>query len=279
MSARALVLVALGLSLAACSLITSLDGLAGGRVGPTDGGDGAMTDGAVVTTVDSSAGADASDGGDGAAGPLPFCASRGPSTFCDDFDGLPLATNWSELVGGITVDGTNVLTKPNALLSLVTTPSSCKFVQAGRSFTAPGKKASTRFAFRVGETGGGFAHFFGYIKLEHATDACALLLAQFDGQTAIMAQGKLDTASEFNDFFNFTTNAKVATWHVMKVDIDGTVSPPTMRAELDGVIALPVSPLPKCNWDGRSHLYLGMHCTSKTGVARFDDVEIQTQGN
>jgi hypothetical protein len=106
--------------------------------GPTDAG----------TSGPSDAGADVgAGGGDGGS----FCAvEAGTHTFCDDFDGLPLASKWSSIDqaggGSAAVDSSKSVSPPNSFASVA--PISATVATSGRvveAFTQSASKVVVAF--------------------------------------------------------------------------------------------------------------------------------------
>jgi hypothetical protein len=96
---------------ASCSLLTSVDGLAG--VDPTDAGPDAL----VATEGGSEGGS--SDGGDG--GATSFCATQGDARLCEDFDEAPLpgAFDGRSAAGATAMLDSTLSASPRSSLSVI----------------------------------------------------------------------------------------------------------------------------------------------------------------
>jgi hypothetical protein len=176
----ALALTAIASSGAACSFVTSFDGLAAGGndAAPADNGTfGGSDAGESVTTADGAAdasvappddagaapGADASDaaatlpvdaaseGGTADAGA--YCAALDPAPlFCDDFDETPLKTPWDQVtgVGGTVALGTKVFTSPPFSMLVTSTAGAAAIDLAGyKSFTGAATKKTYTLSFEL----------------------------------------------------------------------------------------------------------------------------------
>jgi hypothetical protein len=135
-----------------CSALASFDGLAGdsassdGGPGPGASADGttgadSATRGDANTSPDSNTGNDAGAGGEASSDagrdsggdaamttdgttPLGFCAKNPSHTFCDDFDEVPLATNWTKEVhnGSVALDTISFTSPPYGVVAASPTP-------------------------------------------------------------------------------------------------------------------------------------------------------------
>jgi hypothetical protein len=158
---------------AACSLVTSLDGLTGGSGG---GPDSSAGDDAAASNADGNVGVNPGDDGaplgdDGAPGDdggaqgfdagdaAPFCASQSPApTFCDDFDENPLdaaafTAPWDQVTqtgGSVVRSGGIVTSPPLAMLSTATSPVTQSIdLAAYKVFPALTKLSDLNLAFDV----------------------------------------------------------------------------------------------------------------------------------
>gem|GEM_PF-5583581 len=275
---RTVVVAAVALALGACSLAVSTSGLTGGAPdAPT--GDGGSAAEASIVAEGGMGGPDARV--DAAEASVPFCASRPGALFCDDFDGSPPATVWEYGLADATTPTLDALafSAPRSLRSRLAEAGDCRYSHVGKPLVIPGRRVVMRFAVRLGDQAGAFPNgqFYANLRLEHPTDTCQLLFLHDPSPalSRIMVQGFMGTPAAFEEFHAFGRALDTGTWHVVELTADGTGPDVTMRVDMDGTSVLPTTTLTRCAWDGKTVVEVGLHCASKPGELRIDDVEVR----
>jgi hypothetical protein len=147
------VAVAVGLSLAGCSLLTSLDGLSGGAAPsaiPPEGSADAMT-AADVGASEAASPLDSGDSGEG--GPIDPCAG---AVLCDHFERDQVQGDWATIFGdngGTAVLDTTTFTSPTKSLALHVPPAdggNIPHAQLGSASYAGVAHARVSFSMKIG---------------------------------------------------------------------------------------------------------------------------------
>lgn len=273
--------LALALSATHCSLLTSVDGLAGGAAPDASGagdsgsidasgadGDAALSDGAVDASP---------DGGR-------YCATS-TATLCDDFDDEGPFAKWSSVevgAGAVVVrDRAQSVSSPSSLLT--STPASPDSVPAYLRYTTPTPVRRVRVAYdlRVDARDSLTAYVeVGYIRFGASKGTHAFYFRLGAGpQSSFAVEAYLPDGGIPQNNVALTGDSSFANWTRVAIDYD-LRSPPHVSVSIDGKPAGDV-PLDASQFTpdvARIDLgvgYLG-HPTSDAWKLRYDNVTIDT---
>jgi hypothetical protein len=289
-SRRALSVLAIGVggALAACSLVTSLDGLTGGP----------STDAAVDAPVDDAAldsHADAplpiTDGGTDAtdADAGPWCA-RHPSQFCVDFDQPPsISARWDTIfypsndaaAATIALDGVTFVSGPSSALVKLPMGGSCRF--AGLEYVVPGSAKEVHFAYDVRMTDA-TPHQGTVLDFAYPNWDCNYFIAQSNtGSTYLYEQSYAPGTERSAMTHTFKTAVVPGVWSRIEVDFVLDSNPTSLSVKLDGdLVVTPIPVLADCRPSLTSvpkalALRVGFHCQGNAVELRHDNVTLDVR--
>jgi hypothetical protein len=293
MSRRTLAVIAIGVggALAACSLVTSVDGLTGGSAADASldslVGDAAQPDSSADAPPVVDGGTDATDADAG-----PWCA-RHPSQFCVDFDQPNTITGrWDSIhfpfndagAATIALDGVTFVSGPSS--AIVKLPkdnaNNCRF--AGLEHLVPGSAKEVRLGYDIRLTDA-TAHQGTLLDFSYPGWDCNYFIAQSNtGSTYLYEQSYDGNVGErMGATHTFKTPLVVAAWSRVEVDIvlDSTLT--SVSVKLDGnQVVDPVPVLADCRPSLTSlptqvYLRVGFHCQGDPVELRHDNVTLDVR--
>jgi hypothetical protein len=279
--------LAIGLALAAtqCSLLTSVDGLAGGAASPdaADARDSSVIDASLVD-----ADAAALDGAvEAAADGGRYCASS-TSAFCEDFDDEGPFVKWtsSEIGAGGSVarDRAAALSAPNSLLT--TSAASPSSIPAYLRLTTPAVVHRVRIAYdlRVEARDPQTAYAeVGYIRFGPVDSVHAFYMRLYGGASqgsSFTAEAYLPDGGIPQNNVDLAGNPQFSSWTRVAVDYDLRAAP-HVSVSVDGVLA-GTTPLDASTFPAdvaRIEVGIGYtgHPTSAAWKLRYDNVTVETE--
>jgi hypothetical protein len=224
----------------ACSVLVSTSGLAGGAA---DEGDGGPSTDAPLDRTATESGSDAgAEGGTKVDAAGPFCAQR-DAAFCADFDGVDLATGWTDtvLAGGTLARKGEAVSAPFALRA-ETPPTTSMSAAAARLWwqTAVPHAVHVELDVRFTDSPVGY---FEMAKIEFPTSfepdsptsgsAAIEIGSQGSGKISASAEGWNEGGTHYSTPFTGTASPAVGAWVHVVVDATlGTTG--SLRITLDG---------------------------------------------
>jgi|GEM_PF-4200184 len=229
--------VAFAMPLAACSLVTSLDGLTGGTA-PSEGQDTApppfdasSPDGAAeATTPDASTDVDS--------GPAPWCLPA--DDFCDDFERTDVQGAWdvAYALGGaaIAIDGTTAAS-PTRSAHVVVPPEDSARSELRKTLPGTSRHVRLRFALKT-SAGLDREYQLGRIELARSDGYDVLVLALFPGKMVVAEQAYVEAGASYSDTTLPSTALRIGTWQVWSLELDASSGSPQAIVTVDGVEVL-----------------------------------------
>jgi hypothetical protein len=270
---------------AACTLVTSLDGLSGGAT------DAATPEASVDAGVDTGGGtpdaaADAPETGrDATVDAGTFCARQSPApTFCKDFDDGPVDFDWSSIVrthGEVALDTAFATSAPFAA-RFTRTADGCQGTSLDKVLPGLVNEAHLRFQLRLGTADGGVpsGSFLGGFNLASATAPACTMLLELDVMAGISfglaAQADYPDGGGLRDYVAASRYPVPGAWTLVELDAVPDAGAWSIAMRLDGVQVMKKT-FATCPAPSTMSFGLGLSCAGVGEEARYDDVVVDVK--